>query len=80
MCDVSYQDRLISTGLLSILIYWHDYLDLLFFYNQHGDFSSDILPVRYPGTPELGRVGGGQEGQLPLLPFARRGKGGRSAL
>ena len=23
---------------------------------------------------------GGQEGQLPLLPFARRGKGGRSAL
>jgi hypothetical protein len=24
--------------------------------------------------------GGGQEGQLPLLPFARRGKGGRSAL
>ena len=37
--------------------------------------------VRYAidaGTPELG--GGGQEGQLPLLPFARRGKGGRSAL
>jgi hypothetical protein len=25
-----------------------------------------------PGTPELG---GGQEGQLPLLPFARRSKG-----
>jgi hypothetical protein len=28
------------------------------------------------GMPELG----GQEGQLPLLPFARRGKGGRSSL
>jgi hypothetical protein len=25
-------------------------------------------------------TGGGQEGQLPLLPFARRGMGGRSAL
>ena len=29
-----------------------------------------------PGTPELG----GQEGQLPPLPFAGRGKGGKSAL
>ena len=28
------------------------------------------------GTPELG----GQEGQLPPLPFAGRGKGGKSAL
>ena len=31
-------------------------------------------------TDLLGGGGGGQEGQLPLLPFARRGKGGRSAL
>ena len=30
----------------------------------------------YPGTPELG----GQEGPLPPLPFAGRGKGGKSAL
>jgi hypothetical protein len=29
-----------------------------------------------PGTPELGR----QEGQLPLLPFTRKGKGGKGAL
>ena len=28
------------------------------------------------GTPELG----GQEGQLPPLPFAGRGKGGKGAL
>ena len=32
--------------------------------------------VERPGTPELG----GQEGRSPPLPFARRGKGGRSAL
>ena len=35
----------------------------------------DILCL-LPGTPELG----GQEGQLPPLPFAGRGKGGKSAL
>ena len=29
---------------------------------------------------DAGTGGGGQEGQLPLLPFARWGKGGRSAL
>jgi hypothetical protein len=29
------------------------------------------VPLLLPGTPELG----GQEGQLALLPFARRGKG-----
>ena len=33
--------------------------------------------VPYPGTPELG---GGQEGQLPPLPFTRRGKGGKGDL
>ena len=32
--------------------------------------------ILYTGTPELG----GQEGRSPPLPFARRGKGGRSAL
>jgi hypothetical protein len=31
--------------------------------------------MSHTGTPELGG-GGGEEGQLPLLPFARRGKGG----
>jgi hypothetical protein len=38
-----------------------------------------IITMQITGKPELGG-GGGQEGQLPLLPFSRRGKGGRSAL
>ena len=40
----------------------------------HGKFVSEL---RDAGT---GGGGGRQEGQLSLLPFARRGKGGRSAL
>jgi hypothetical protein len=40
----------------------------------HWSIRKPATTIRDAGT------GGGQEGQLPLLPFARRGKGGRSAL
>ena len=38
-----------------------------------------ILLVR-ARVRDAGTGGGGQEGQLSLLPFARRGKGGRSVI
>ena len=37
--------------------------------------TNEAFELIRPGTPELG--GGGQEGQLPFLPFTRRGKGAK---
>jgi hypothetical protein len=49
MCDVSYKDRLISTELLP-LSYWHEYLDLMFFFKAIitgiASISQNILPER----------------------------------
>ena len=48
MCDVSYKDRLISTELLP-LSYWHEYLDLMFFFKAITgivSMSQNSLPER----------------------------------
>ena len=47
LCNESYQDRLISINLLPIS-YWHEYLDITFFFkaiNGLYSVSSDVLPV-----------------------------------
>ena len=41
MCDLSHKDRLISTELLP-LSYWHEYLDLIFFFKAITGSSWEI--------------------------------------
>ncbi|CAB3998163.1 Hypothetical predicted protein [Paramuricea clavata] len=55
MCDVSYKDRLISTELLP-LSYWHEYLDLMFFFKAITgivSISQNSLPERIAPNLEL---------------------------
>jgi hypothetical protein len=50
ICDIEYRDRLLATSLLP-LSYWHEYLDVVFFYKANHDiFNSDkkILPFPQP--------------------------------
>ena len=47
MCDVSYKDRLISTELLP-LSYWHEYLDLMFFFKA----ITGIVSISQNSLPE----------------------------
>ncbi len=47
ICDIDYKDRLLATRMLP-LSYWHEYLDMIFFYKaNHGIFTVDkkILPT-----------------------------------
>ena len=49
-CDTEYRDRLLATSLLP-LSYWHEYLDVVFFYKANHDiFNIDkkILPFPQP--------------------------------
>ena len=46
LCSETYRERLVSLGLLP-LSYWHEYLDLVFFFkavNGLVDVSHDVLP------------------------------------
>ena len=50
ICDTEYRDRLLATSLLS-LSYWHEFLDVVFFYKANHDiFNIDkkILPFLQP--------------------------------
>ena len=50
ICDTEYRDRLLATSLLP-LSYWHEYLDVVFFYKANHDiFNIDkkILPFPQP--------------------------------
>ena len=50
ICDTEYRDRLLATNLLP-LSYWHEYLDVVFFYKANHDiFNIDkkILPLPQP--------------------------------
>ena len=47
MCDLSYKDRLISTELLP-LSYWHEYLDLMFFFKA----ITGIVSISQNSLPE----------------------------
>ena len=47
ICDIDYKDRLLAARMLP-LSYWHEYLDMIFFYKaNHGIFTVDkkILPT-----------------------------------
>ena len=47
ICDIDYKDRLLATRMLP-LSYWHEYLDMIFFYQaNYGIFTVDkkILPT-----------------------------------
>ena len=48
---------------------------------ERGGQGGQLAPgPKQVGAPRDAGTGGGQEGQLPPLPFAGRGKGGKSAL
>jgi hypothetical protein len=44
ICDIEYRDHLLATSLLP-LCYWHEYLDVVFFYKaNHNIFNIDEKP------------------------------------
>ena len=63
----------LSSSSIAIIIF----LCVCFDVTYSGEYNvSDVTLSVYPGMPELG----GQEGQPPLLPFTKRGRGGKGAL
>ena len=78
------KDTLIAKGSLLIKLFWKYEATVskyVWYLTKHLTKTCETNG-HCPKTNWQGRRnwGGGQEGQLPLLPFARRGKGGRSAL
>ena len=54
ICDTEYRDRLLATSLLS-LSYWHEFLDVVFFYKANHDiFNIDKKILPFP-QPQLGQ-------------------------
>jgi hypothetical protein len=48
ICDIKYRDRLLATSLLP-LSYWHEYLDVVFFYKANHDiFNIDKKIILFP--------------------------------
>ena len=67
LCSETYQERLVRLHLLP-LSYWHEYLDLLFFFkavNGLINVSSDVLPNAIPQTRTTRSSSGNQASFRP---------------
>ena len=67
LCSETYQERLVRLHLLP-LSYWHEYLDLLFFFkavNGLINVSSDVLPNAIPQTRTIRSSSGNQTSFRP---------------